>query len=87
MLNFTASDELIRTMNPGADITPDKKVDTLLITLGIRNTSELDQLLKKVTVMEKCQELVPRDEIIARLIEYAKDLKKTREETQTTNDQ
>lgn len=74
-------------MNPGVQITNDIRTETLLLTLGIKNSSELDLLLEEITKNRQCQELVGRDKIIEHLINYARKLKEKREQGQTQNTQ
>ncbi|CAL5975132.1 Conserved_hypothetical protein [Hexamita inflata] len=74
-------------MNPGVEVTQDRRTETILITLGIRNSSELDLLLQHITVNGQCQQLVDRDKLINHLIEYAKELKKRRDQSQNQTNQ
>lgn len=46
----------------------------------MRNASELDLLLSHITENQQAQKLVPRDKIIEHLINFAKDLKKSRDQ-------
>lgn len=66
-------------MNPGQEISDKMRVETLLVTLGINNSSELDLLLQHITVDGQCQKLVERDQIIQHLINFAKELKARRD--------
>lgn len=88
-LNFLASDSLIRASNPDeSEITEQARVETLLTTLGVRNASELDLLLSHITENQQAQKLVARDKLIEHLINFAKDLRKSREQLsgeQTSN--
>lgn len=77
--SFLASDDLLRIMAPGEELTPKMRTDALLSTLGIRNASELDLLFTHVTVNGKGFELLPRDKIVNSLRAFAAEVVVKRE--------
>ncbi|KAH0572515.1 hypothetical protein SS50377_24626 [Spironucleus salmonicida] len=78
-VSFMASEDLLKTLNPGEKLTEQMRTDALLATLGIRNASELDLLFQHATQGGSCQKLKERGEIVQALIEFASELEKRRD--------